>query len=119
VGRKHLVTHSRSLTGVSGDAGSATQSFTYDGANRVIAASGLTDSAAYLYDHDSNRVAAAIGSVSTGYVYDPPGSWSAASTAPACARCRATSTHRADAQRCPSSGAPREAPAASVRDVRS
>ena len=73
MGRKHLVTHSRSLTGVSGDAGSATQSFTYDGANRVIAASGLTNSAAYLYDHDSNRVAAAIGASSTGYTYDRAG----------------------------------------------
>jgi YD repeat-containing protein len=38
-----------------------------------LLASGLTDSAAYLYDHDSNRVAAAIGSVSTGYVYDRAG----------------------------------------------
>ena len=38
-----------------------------------LLASGLTDSAAYLYDHDSNRVAAAIGSVSTGYTYDRAG----------------------------------------------
>ena len=32
-----------------------------------------TDSAAYLCDHDANRVAAAIGSRSVGYTYDRAG----------------------------------------------
>ncbi len=36
----NVTSEGRSLTGISGDAGSATQSFTYDGANRVTAASG-------------------------------------------------------------------------------
>jgi YD repeat-containing protein len=60
----------RSLTGVSGDAGANTQSFSYDGANRVTAASGLTATAYYAYDRDANRTSASLGGSTTTYGYD-------------------------------------------------
>ncbi len=69
----NVTSEGRSLTAVSGDAGGNTQSFTYDGANRVTAASGLADSATYAYDHDANRTGATIGGVETTYAYDRSG----------------------------------------------
>ncbi len=69
----NVTSEGRSLTGISGDAGSATQSFTYDGANRVTAASGLTSAAAYTYDRDTNRSSAVLGGATTTYAYDRTG----------------------------------------------
>ncbi|MBI2781730.1 MAG: hypothetical protein HYX55_08050, partial [Chloroflexi bacterium] len=69
----NVTSEGRSLTGVSGDAGANTQSFVYDGANRVTAASGLTLSASYAYDRDTNRSSATLGGTLTTYAYDRSG----------------------------------------------
>ena len=69
----NVVSESRSLTGVSGDAGSDTQTFSYDGANRVSLASGLTTSSTYLYDRDSNRTEVATGGSALTSHYDRTG----------------------------------------------
>ena len=60
----------RSLAGVSGDAGTGTQSFTYDGLDRLTASSGLATSLGYAYDRDGNRTSVAAGSSTTSYTYD-------------------------------------------------
>jgi RHS repeat-associated protein len=69
----NVTSESRSLTGVGGDAGSGTQTFTYDGLNRVVAAAGLDQAQGFVYDHDSNRVALASGGASVSYAYDRAG----------------------------------------------
>jgi RHS repeat-associated protein len=69
----NVTSESRSLTGVDGDAGDGTQTFTYDGADRVVSAAGLDAAQGYVYDHDSNRVAAATGTGSVSYAYDRTG----------------------------------------------
>jgi RHS repeat-associated protein len=69
----NTTSESRSLAGVSGDAGANTQSFSYDGLDRVIAADGLADDATYAYDHDGNRVSKTVGGVTTTYAYDLTG----------------------------------------------
>jgi RHS repeat-associated protein len=69
----NVTSESRSLTGVSGDAGSGAQTFTYDGVNRVTLASGLDQAQGFVYDHDSNRVAVATGTGSVSYTYDRTG----------------------------------------------
>jgi RHS repeat-associated protein len=69
----NVTSESRSLTGVTGDAGDGTQTFTYDGLNRVVSAAGLDQSQGFVYDHDSNRVAVATGTGSVSYAYDRSG----------------------------------------------
>ncbi len=66
-------TTSRSLAGVSGDAGNGTQSFTYDGLNRLTASSGLTTNLGYAYDRDGNRTSVSAGSSTTTSTYDRTG----------------------------------------------
>ena len=53
--------------GVSGDAGSGTQSFGYDALNRVTSSTGLANSLAraYTYDRDSNRATKVTGTFPT------------------------------------------------------
>jgi len=60
----------RVLTGISGDAGSNTQTFTYDGLSRVIGSSGLGQTNTYTYDLDGNRLTRASSGVTTTYTYD-------------------------------------------------
>ncbi len=66
----NVTAEGRSLTGVSGDAGTNTQTFTYDGANRVTGASGLSAAASYGYDRDANRTSATLAGLTTTYAYD-------------------------------------------------
>ena len=66
----NVTSDGRSLGGVSGDAGSGTATFTYDGLNRVTASSGLSRSDSYSYDRNGNRVSATEGAVTTTYAYD-------------------------------------------------
>src|SRR5207247_1039110 len=54
----NVKSEARSLSGVSGDAGTGTQTFNYDRLNRVSSASGLSTSSSYAYDLDSNRTQA-------------------------------------------------------------
>jgi RHS repeat-associated protein len=65
-----ISSESRSLAGISGDAGGNTQMFTYDGLGRVKGSTGLTNGTAYSYDLDGNRLTQTVGGVSTTYTYD-------------------------------------------------
>jgi RHS repeat-associated protein len=60
----------RSLSGISGDAGTGTQSFTYDSLSRLTGSSGLAVSRSYQYDLDGNRTQKVEGSTTTAYTYD-------------------------------------------------
>jgi RHS repeat-associated protein len=60
----------RSLTGISGDPGTGTQAFSYDGLGRVTGSTGLSKSFTYTYDLDSDRLTRVDGSVSTTFTYD-------------------------------------------------
>ena len=53
----NVTSEGRSLTGVTGDPGTGTQSFTYDALGRVSGSSGLASgSRSYTYDRDGNRL---------------------------------------------------------------
>ena len=73
----NVLTESRALTGISGNAGSSTQYFSYDGLNRVVQANlgssgtpcGQAGATCYAYDRDGNRVTKQVGSTTTSYVY--------------------------------------------------
>jgi RHS repeat-associated protein len=60
----------RSLSGIAGDAGSNTQSFSYDGLHRLTAGTGLATASAYQYDLDGNRTRKVDGALTTDYAYD-------------------------------------------------
>jgi RHS repeat-associated protein len=60
----------RSLTGISGDAGTGTQSFTYDALSRLTGSTGLAVSSGYQYDLDGNRTQKVEGGTTTTYTYD-------------------------------------------------
>lgn len=60
----------RSLTGISGDAGTGTQSFTYDALSRLTGSTGLAVARSYQYDLDGNRTSKVEGAVTTTYTYD-------------------------------------------------
>jgi len=67
----NVTAESRSFSGVTGDAGSGTQTFSYDDLGRVIASSGLVaGNHTYIYDRDSNRTKKIQGGVTFDYVYD-------------------------------------------------
>jgi RHS repeat-associated protein len=66
----NVTSEGRSFSGVSGDAGSGTATYTYDGLNRVTGSSGLSRTDSYSYDRNGNRVSASEGSVTTTYAYD-------------------------------------------------
>jgi RHS repeat-associated protein len=65
-----VLTEGRSLTGITGDAGGTTQSFTYDGASRVTGSTGLTATHAYTFDLDGNRLTRVDGGTTTTFTYD-------------------------------------------------
>ncbi len=67
----NVLSEGRSISGVPGDAGTATQAFTYDNLARLTGSSGLAaGSHAYTYDLDSNRTAKTDGSDSFAAAYD-------------------------------------------------
>ena len=55
---------------ISGNAGSGTQSFSYDSLSRLTGSSGLATSRSYQYDLDGNRTRRVEGAVTTDYTYD-------------------------------------------------
>jgi RHS repeat-associated protein len=66
----NVVSDGRSFAGVSGDAGSGSATYAYDGLGRVTAASGLSRTDAYTYDRNGNRLTAAEGGTTVSYTYD-------------------------------------------------
>ncbi len=67
----NVVSDGRSLAGITGDAGTNTQTFTYDGLSRLLGSSGLAaGSTSYEYDHDGNRTKQVEGGITTTYTYD-------------------------------------------------
>ena len=67
----NVTAESRSLPGVAGNAGSGSQSFTYDGLNRVTGSSGLaSDSRAYTYDLDGNRLTETVNGTTKTSTFD-------------------------------------------------
>jgi hypothetical protein len=77
----NVTSETQNLAGVGGGAGNATlagsgtETFTYDNANRVVAAGfgapgAQTDTRAYTYDHDSNRTSVTESGVTVYYFYD-------------------------------------------------
>jgi RHS repeat-associated protein len=66
----NLTADGRSLTGVSGDAGSGTQTFTYDGLRRLTGSSGLAVNRGYTFDLDGNRLTRTVGGSTTTVTYD-------------------------------------------------
>jgi RHS repeat-associated protein len=67
----NVTSESRSL-GFSGDAGAGTQTFGYDGLNRVLSSTGLGTghNFTYEYDHDGNRTKKSDGTTTWTYGYD-------------------------------------------------
>jgi hypothetical protein len=65
----NVTSESRSL-GLAGDAGTGTQTFTYDALNRVTGASGLGTSFTYTYDRNGNRKTKADGTTTLSSTYD-------------------------------------------------
>ncbi len=69
----NVTSEARSFPNVTAtDAGSGTQSFTYDGVNRVTGSTGLATAHtySYTYDRDGNRVTRVDGGVTFTYAYD-------------------------------------------------
>jgi RHS repeat-associated protein len=70
----NVTSEARTFTGISGDPGSGTQTFTYDNLNRVTAQTGLAaDSSAsvqFSYDQDGNRLTKIDGTSAFTYHYD-------------------------------------------------
>jgi len=65
-----VATEGRSLTGISGDPGTGTQTFSYDGSSRVTGSTGLSKTYAYAYDLDGNRLTRTDGSTTTTFTTD-------------------------------------------------
>ena len=67
----NVTSDGRSLTGVTGDPGTGTQSFSYDALGRVTGSSGLASgSRTYTYDRDGNRLTKVEGGSTYTYTYD-------------------------------------------------
>ncbi len=66
----NTASEARVLAGISGNAGSGTQTFTYDSLNRLTGSSGLSTSKSYQYDLDGNRTVKVEGATTTSYTYD-------------------------------------------------
>jgi RHS repeat-associated protein len=67
----NVTSEGRSLTGVTGDPGTGTQSFSYDALGRVTGSSGLASgSRTYTYDRDGNRLTKVEGGSTYTYTYD-------------------------------------------------
>ena len=67
----NVTAEGRALTGVTGDSGTGTQSFTYDALGRVTGSSGLASgSRSYTYDRDGNRLTKVEGGSTYTYTYD-------------------------------------------------
>jgi RHS repeat-associated protein len=66
----NVTAEGRSLTGVAGDAGSGTATYTYDGLGRVTEMDGLARDDTFSYDRNSNRLTKTEGSTTTTYTYD-------------------------------------------------
>jgi uncharacterized protein RhaS with RHS repeats len=62
-----VISDGRSLTGITGDAGTGTQSFTYDALSRLTGSSGLAVNRSYQYDLDGNRTSRVEGATTTTY----------------------------------------------------
>ncbi len=75
----NVLSESRGLVGISGNAGETTQWFTYDGLHRVKQANlgsqgtlcGASGATCYSYDRDGNRLSKQVGASQTTYVYAP------------------------------------------------
>jgi RHS repeat-associated protein len=65
-----VTSDSRSLAGISGDAGTGSQSFAYDALSRLAGSSGLALTRSYQYDLDGNRTRKVEAGVTTDYQYD-------------------------------------------------
>ena len=66
-----ITSEGRSLTGISGNAGTGSQSFSYDGLSRLTGSTGLAgDTRAYEYDLDGNRTKRTENSTVTDFTYD-------------------------------------------------
>jgi len=65
-----VTSEGRTLSGISGNAGTGTQSFTYDRLNRVMSGSLGGATHEYTYDGDGNRLTDKTGGVTTYYTYD-------------------------------------------------
>ena len=66
----NVTSDGRSLAGISGDAGTGTQAFTYDGLGRLTGSSGLEVTKSYTYDLDGNRTTKVEDDVTTSYTFD-------------------------------------------------
>ena len=67
----NVTSEARSFSGIAGDAGANTQSFTYDALNRVTGSSGLASgSRSYTYDRDSDRLTKTEGGITFSSTYD-------------------------------------------------
>jgi len=58
------------LAGISGNAGTGSQTFTYDGLRRVASANLGGTTTSYGYDGDGNRTTVVVGATTTAYTYD-------------------------------------------------
>jgi RHS repeat-associated protein len=67
----NVTSDGRSLTNISGDAGSGTQTFGYDALSRLLSSSGVSSAAGtYEFDLDGNRVKRVEGGITTTSSYD-------------------------------------------------
>jgi RHS repeat-associated protein len=65
-----VTSEGRTLAGISGNAGTGSQSFTYDGLRRVASATLGGTTTLYGYDGDGNRTTVVVGATTTTYTYD-------------------------------------------------
>jgi len=66
----NVTTEGRSFSGITGDPGSGTNTFSYDPLRRLTAESGLSASRSYQYDLDGNRTRKVEGGTTIDYTYD-------------------------------------------------
>ena len=65
-----VTSEGRTLAGISGTAGTGSQTFTYDGLRRVASATLGGTTTSYGYDGDGNRTTVVVGATTTTYTYD-------------------------------------------------
>jgi len=65
-----VTSEGRTLAGISGNAGTGSQTFTYDGLRRVASANLGGTTTSYGYDGDGNRTTVVVGATTTAYTYD-------------------------------------------------